>query len=433
MLRDHAARPGAVALERCSSNGGRGDGPEVIDFGALPPEINSTRMYAGPGPLSLVAAGVAWDGLATELHAAASCYRTVIAGLTTGRWLGPSSLTMTSAYAPYMAWMAGAAARAAESAGQARLAVEVFEAAFAMTVPPPAVAANRAQLAMLVATNFLGQNTAAIAATEAEYGEMWAQDAAAMYEYAAGSAAACEVTPFTPAPNVTNESGTAQQAAAVERATSETGQSNLSQVVSKVPNTLQQLSSPMKSGVTPLNDVPDTGAGNLPTLPVTGAGDAANSSLMTGLASGIPGAIPSAFSAAATPLYGMSSILGIAQTAQGLTKAVGDGAMAAASGAASAASSGAGALGSLGSGVLGSLGSAASLGPLAVPASWTSVIPSAGSAVSALPAINLAGANMPPSVMGSLPRLAAASGKSLGPRYGVIPTVMTRPPAGGYA
>jgi PPE-repeat protein len=403
----------------------------VIDFGALPPEVNSARMNAGPGPFSLMAAAVAWDALAAELHTAASCYRSVIAGLTTGRWLGPSSLTMASAYAPYMAWMAGAGARAAETAGQARLAVEVFEAAFAMTVPPPAVAANRAQLATLVATNFFGQNTAAIAATEAEYGEMWAQDAAAMYAYAAGSAAACEVTPFTPAPNVTNESGVAQQAAAVGKATSETEQANLANVVSKVPNSLHQLSSPMtvmEGTVTDINGTVGTVG--------SGAGDAANSSIMTGLASGIPGAIPSAFSAAATPLYGMSSILGIAQTAQGLAKAAGDGVMAAASGAASAASSGAGALGSigsLGSGIFGSLGKAAMLGPLAVPASWTSVIPAAHSAVSALPAINLAGANVPPSVMGSLPRLAAASGKNLGPRYGVIPTVMTRPLSAGYA
>ncbi len=166
----------------------------MIDFGAFPPEFNSARMYAGPGPISLVAAAVAWDSLAAELHSAASCYRTVIAGLTIGRWMGPSSLAMASAYAPYMAWTAGAAARAAEAAGQARLAVEVYEAAFAMTVPPPAIAANRVQLATLVATNFFGQNAAAIAATEAEYGEMWAQDAAAMYEYAAGSAVACEVT-----------------------------------------------------------------------------------------------------------------------------------------------------------------------------------------------------------------------------------------------
>lgn len=383
-------------------------------------------MYAGPGPLSLTAAAVAWDGLAAELHAAASCYRSVIAGLTTSRWMGPSSLAMASAFAPYMAWTAGAAARAAESAGQARLAVEIYEAAFAMTVPPPAVFANRTQLATLVATNFFGQNAAAIAATEAEYGEMWAQDAAAMYEYAAGSAAACSVTPFSPAPRVADEGGTVRQAAVVSQVTSASQQANLAHVVSSVPTTLHSMSSPM-SGTT-------AGAVNgILTTTSSSATDSTMSSIATGLASGIPGAIPSAFSASATPLYGMSSILGMAQTAQGLAKAVGDGAVAAASGATSAVSSGAGALGSLGSGVFGSLGSAASLGPLAVPASWTSVIPAANGAVSALPAVNLAGANVPPSVMGSLPRLAAASGKTLGPRYGVIPTVMTRPPSAGYA
>lgn len=404
----------------------------MIDFGALPPEINSTRMYAGPGPLSLIAAAVAWDGLAAELHAASSCYRTVIAGLTSQRWLGPSSLAMASAFAPYMAWTAGAAARAAESAGQARLAVEVYEAAFAMTVPPPAVAANRAQLAVLVATNFFGQNAAAIAATEAEYGEMWAQDAAAMYEYAAGSAAACSVTQFNPAPHVTNESGMAQQAAVVGQVTSQTEQANLAHVVSNVPTALHQLSSPMTSGTSTLTQTVN-GVVNGTTTTT----DSATSSAISNLMSQLPNTAATYFMAGATPLYGMSSILGMAQTAQGLAKAASDGAMAvagtAASGVASAASTGAGALGSLGSGVFGSLGSAASLGPLAVPGSWTSVIPAANSAVSALPAINLAGANMPPSVMGSLPRLAAASGKTLGPRYGVIPTVMTRPPAAGYA
>lgn len=331
----------------------------MIDFGALPPEVNSARMYAGPGPLSLTAAAVAWDALAAELHAAASCYRSVIAGLTTGRWLGPSSLAMASAFAPYMAWMAGAAGRAAETAGQARLAVEVFEAAFAMTVPPPAVAANRVQLATLIATNFFGQNAAAIAATEAEYAEMWAQDAAAMYEYAAGSAAACSVTPFTPPPDTTDEAGVARQAAVVGQVTT---QAELNHTVSKIPTTLQGLSSPMTAG---LDTVTDTGSGAAGGA-AAGAANSTTSSIMTGLASGIPGAIPSAFSAAATPLYGMSSILGIAQTAQGLAKAAGDGVAAAASGVASAASSGAGALGSLGSGVLGTLGKAAALGPLRV-------------------------------------------------------------------
>jgi PPE family len=55
-------------------------------------------------------------------------------------------------------------------------AVARTEAAFAATVPPPVIAANRALLASLVVTNFLGQNTSTIAATEAHYAEMWAQD-----------------------------------------------------------------------------------------------------------------------------------------------------------------------------------------------------------------------------------------------------------------
>ncbi|OCB35190.1 hypothetical protein A5676_24205 [Mycobacterium malmoense] len=412
----------------------------MIDFGAFPPEFNSARMYAGPGPVSLVAAAVAWDGLAAELHTAAACYRSVIAGLTSGRWLGPSSLTMASAFAPYMAWTAGAAARAAEAAGQARLAVEIYEAAFAMTVPPPAVAANRVQLATLIATNFFGQNSAAIAATEAEYGEMWAQDAAAMYEYAAGSAAACEVTPFSPPPNVTDPAGVASQSSAVAQAETLTAtHSSLSNVVSSVPNALHGLSSPMTAGTATLTDLGGTAGPAAGTAAGT-VTDSATSSLMSSLVSSVPSSIPTYFMAAATPLYGMSSILGMAQTGQGLANgamaaanAAGAAASGAANAAAGAASAGAGALGSLGSGVVGSLGSAASLGPLAVPASWTSVIPAAHSAASALPTISLAGANTPPSIMGSLPRLAAASGKNLGPRYGVIPTVMTRPPSGGYA
>ena len=69
------------------------------------------------------------------------------------------------------------------------------------------IAANRTQLVSLVATNFLGQNTAAIAATEAHYGEMCAQDAAA------------KVTPFAPPQQTTNSAGLAGQAAAVAHAT----------------------------------------------------------------------------------------------------------------------------------------------------------------------------------------------------------------------
>ena len=175
-----------------------------MDFAALPPEINSGRMYAGAGSGSLVAAAAAGEGLAAELGSAATSYRAMVSDLTAGPWVGPSSVSMAAAAAPYVAWMNTTAARAEQTARQLASAVAAYEAAFAATVPPPVIAANRALLAVLVATNILGQNTPAIAATEAQYAEIWAQDAGAMYGYAGASAAATTVTPFNPPPPTTN-------------------------------------------------------------------------------------------------------------------------------------------------------------------------------------------------------------------------------------
>ena len=76
-----------------------------MDFGALPPEINSTRMYSGPGSGPLMAAATAWDELATELDSTAASYSSVISELTSEEWLGPSSASMAAAVAPYAAWM----------------------------------------------------------------------------------------------------------------------------------------------------------------------------------------------------------------------------------------------------------------------------------------------------------------------------------------
>ena len=83
-----------------------------------------------------------------------------------------------------------------------------------MTVPPPVIAANRALLMALIATNFFGQNTPAIMATEAQYMEMWAQDATAMYTYAADSSTASTLSSYNEPPRTTNEAGQPAQARA---------------------------------------------------------------------------------------------------------------------------------------------------------------------------------------------------------------------------
>ena len=169
-----------------------------MDFAALPPEINSGRMYAGPGAGPMMAAATAFNSLAAELSTTAAGYESVITELTCEQWLGPASASMAAAVQPYVVWMNATASRAQHAASQAMASAAAFETAFAATVPPPVIAANRAQLAALVATNFLGINTPAIMATEAHYAEMWAQDAAAMYTYAASSASAGTLTPMTP-------------------------------------------------------------------------------------------------------------------------------------------------------------------------------------------------------------------------------------------
>src|SRR5580693_2874706 len=147
----------------------------MLDFAALPPEINSARMYSGAGSAPMLAAGAAWSQLADEMRSAAASYSSVVSCLTGGSWQGPSSTSMAAAAAPYATWMNTTAAQAEQTAAQARAAVTAYESAFSMTVPPAEIAANRAQLASLVATNIFGQIFPAMAATETLYGEMWAQ------------------------------------------------------------------------------------------------------------------------------------------------------------------------------------------------------------------------------------------------------------------
>ncbi len=225
----------------------------MFGFEFRPPEINSGLMYTGPGAGPMIAASAAWDALADDLYLSASAYGSTITDLTSW-WLGPSSTSMAGAAATYVSWIGAIAAQAGETAAQAKAAVAAYEAAFAMTVPPTVIAANRALLLALVATNFFGQNTPAIMATEADYVEMWAQDAVAMYGYAGASSVASTIAPFTTPAETTNSSGVAGLAAAATQAagtsagTSAQTVSSLSSVA--MPSAVQALASAATSSTT---------------------------------------------------------------------------------------------------------------------------------------------------------------------------------------
>jgi PPE-repeat protein len=427
-----------------------------MDYGILPPEINSARMYAGPGSAPMLAAASAWGGLGAELSSAASSYTGVISELTDGSWHGPASASMAAAASGYVAWMSTAAAQAEQTAGQAQAAAAAFEAAFAMTVPPAVVAANRTQLAALVATNVLGQNTPAIAVTEALYGEMWAQDAAAMYGYAGSSAAAATVTPFSSPPQPTSPAAAASQGGAVAQATASSAgtgaQSTLTQVVSTLPNTLNQLASPLSAAsvnpFAPGSNTATTGIAGLLNLLDGQTGSAVGTYLTSGLSNGILSGNwlnPASISPAVTSSFGDIGFLAVAGQSGGGFGGFNPALFSAATAPAAMSTVGhvAPAISSMGSTGLVSaeMGRASLVGTMSVPHSWAPAAPAASPAQTASPA---EGWYMPPGVEEAsatqgtpgMPGMPMAGGTARGwgfaaPRYGFKPTVVARPPAAG--
>jgi PPE-repeat protein len=168
-----------------------------MNFSVLPPEINSALIFAGAGSGPMLAAATAWNGLSDELGSAAASFTSLTSGLTASGWQGPASAAMAAAAAPYAGWLRAAAAHAGGAAGQARSAAAVYESAVGATVHPAMVSGNRSQLVSLVWSNLFGQNAPAIAAAEADYEQMWAQDVVAMSGYHSGaSQVAAAMTPM---------------------------------------------------------------------------------------------------------------------------------------------------------------------------------------------------------------------------------------------
>ncbi len=408
----------------------------MIDFASLPPEINSGLMYSGAGSGPMLTASSAWGGLSAELHTMASAYESVIAALTDGSWLGPAAASMAASSQAQVGWLVGTAAQAERVAAQALAAVSAYEAAFIATVPPPEIAVNRALLMELAATNLLGQNTAAIMATEARYVEMWAQDAAAMYGYAGASSAASMLAPFAAAAESANPAGLGTQASAVAQAVgSSSGQS-------AVTNTLAAL------------------AGELPAPPWTGnldnfltalglSGHVWNSNgdgivvggVMGDLLEGLTGSqtldastgfdafirliSPTRlFTTAFKDVDGLAhSILPAVSKAGSVAEVIPPGLPTGIPGAA-----------------VGGLAKAEMVGRLSVPPGWGGVAPSVSPAVTSVGNLGTPVSSQPLTAqpvansMGGLPVVGGNGGRGMqfaAPRYGFKPTVVPRPTVGG--
>ncbi|HME78625.1 MAG TPA: PPE family protein [Mycobacterium sp.] len=404
----------------------------MLDFGALPPEINSTRMYAGPGPGSMLSAATAWQSLADELNSAAAGYGSVVSTLTSGPWTGPSAGSLAAAVAPYVTWLGATGEQAEQTAAQATAAASAYETAFAATVPPPMVAANRSLLAMLVATNILGQNTPAIAATEAHYGEMWAQDAAAMYSYAGASATASQVTPFTTPPQTTNPGGLAAQAAAVTQAAGTSGGTDVQtimssgpQLISGMPQALQSLASPQSL------------AGLTATATDTSSSSSSSSSLSMLNSLSTPLRMATMPMSMLSKLFTAGSTANAARAASTAANELGAAQSAGLGpGTGALTLTGIGGIGAATPAVSAGMGQATSVGALSVPSAWGGAAPAASaagapfSAAAAVPAAH-PGAPAAMSPMMPVTNLTGRDGAAAPSRYELRSTVIPFTPAAG--
>ncbi|OBG82962.1 hypothetical protein A9X05_18680 [Mycobacterium sp. E3298] len=386
-----------------------------MDWAFLPPEVNSARMYTGPGPGSLLAAAGSWDALSAELTSTAASYEAVLPSLGL-QWRGSAADAMAFAAARYLAWLQATAEQTQQTAMQARTAAAAYEQAYTMTVPPPVIAANRTLLASLVATNIVGQNTAAIAAVEAQYADFWAQDTAAMTGYAASSSAAMQLPKFASANKSTAESGVSAQHAAVTAAGMKAAASNaVKQSLS--PQSAQTLLSP-----------------NPAAAPIQQA--AANNNGAFRLLDAIQGT-GVGFSAPYNMEQFVSGIIGAENNLGILAK---PGAAAANLAPAVAAPALRGAAAGLGGGlgnVTATLSHAGSIGPMSVPASWSAPTSTHISPLSPAGFTTLPGTEEPVSsgYPGYPGMPGAGNSRAVGvgapPRYGIRLNVIPRPPAAG--
>jgi PPE-repeat protein len=398
-----------------------------MSYSLIPPEINSALMFSGAGSGPLLEASTAWNGLAADLESTATQYQTLVTNLVTGSWLGPSSAQMASATAPYIAWLQGSAATAAQTGAQAQVAAAAYQTAYASMVPLPEIAANRALLAELVSNNFLGQNTGAIATTEANYLDMWIQDALGMDTYQVNSQVASALPAQAAAPQVASGAAPAAAVAAASPADATT---------TIITGLLQDLASLF--GVTGSGPVSLSATDLVSWLGTVATGVAGNptaallpvqATYYMGMLSSTPARMfMSSGSSSGSSAAGSS----LASSADTLMENVGkfiDGKM---GGVVSGVS---GQLSSWGSRISAGMAAAQHLGGLSVPNAWHGMAPEMARAAPIMPDTSVAAPTMhaglpsSPFSQGLMGALAGRGVSSVGSR--VAAKVMPRSPAGG--
>ncbi len=163
-----------------------------FEFAALPPEVNSFRLSAGPGPTPMVATSAGYKTLGVTFSGTAQSAEASITSMEM-TWQGLSGERAATAFRGHSRWLQREAEAAIESAKCASGIAKANMQARATMPPLSVIQANRAVSAALATATAQGgplavATGAVLAANELIYMAMWTAAAASMTTYSASTA-----------------------------------------------------------------------------------------------------------------------------------------------------------------------------------------------------------------------------------------------------
>jgi PPE-repeat protein len=294
-------------------------------------------------------------------------------------------------------------------------------------------------LAALVATNFLGQNTPAIMATEAHYMEMWFQDGLTMDTYATTSQQAVVLPQQTPAPQ-TSDGGTSANVAAAAQSVTNSVTNSATNLMTALQNLAPGLTT--QSGATSSTNGLSGAAAGAQTASAVGAASSAAPAAGTAVGSILPIQLTyytvMLASMPAKMLISLGNSMGASQAMQAGQQAMLADVQALVDGKLKALlASISGEMRGFGSQITAQLAGAGRLGGLSIPQGWAQSAPEMVRAAPVLPLNSVApqmapGANLPTSPY-TQALMGAMNGRGMGTQAAKTASVKveTRTPAGG--
>lgn len=199
-----------------------------------PPEIVASIFEAG-NPASVLANNAVWVTETTNKEIAAGL-STVNAVATAAQWQGMGGVASMATSTGLNLGLHTLVGWTAHKIGVTTAAVEAFALARSSVIPSIVSTSNRMETAVLIGTNFIGQNTAAIAERQHEYYlEHWPQNSTIGWAYASTLAALVAALAVPPplAPMGASPAAPAAAAAAVGQAAAQGGMNGAMQAGSQ--------------------------------------------------------------------------------------------------------------------------------------------------------------------------------------------------------